>query len=84
MTGSSSGESDGEGDLQQHGVACLLVDLSPGEWAAGSEGAGAVGKTKQPRVVILVSRGTESLRCEFECSNSDLDDVTTLMPTGQH
>lgn len=74
----------GKGISSSRGVACLLVDLSLGSGLQGVSGHRcSQEKTTQPRLVILVSRGTESLRCEFECPSSDLDGVTTLMPTGQ-
>lgn len=58
----------GKGTSSSRGVACLLVDLSLGSGLQGLSGAGAARRRQSSRgVVILVSRGTESLRCGFEC-----------------
>lgn len=53
------------------GVACVLVDLCLGRELQGASGRrSSQEKTKQPRVIVLVSKGAESLICEFERHSS--------------
>ena len=53
------------------GVACVLMDLCLGRGLQGASGCRcSQEKTKQPRVIVLASKGTESLMCEFERHSS--------------